>query len=255
MKRLLLALLALTALPAWAGAQGGSATWSAVGLRVDKPLPKQFDQNLVSSGVSISLVLQVPGKHIIGLDYPACKLDSAVDDKGTDLLPDPKKTPLLPQAFWPDFRSAQVEPSSFLVQVKAPHLPAQGAGKVRFKGSAVVLYGVKPKTVEVKDVALQKSKKIDVGPATLALDALQNPGETVVMVKSPVPIQSVAFLSAAGEVLPHTGGVLELYFGKIEYQGHYRLKGKVESATVRFSYFEDRDRLTVPLDIEVGLGL
>jgi hypothetical protein len=236
-------------------AQDGKAAWSVVGLRIDKPLPKQFDQNLSGTGVVINLVLHLPDKYVVGLDYAACKLDSATDDMDRSLLPDPKKAGFQMEPFWPDFRGGQVTGPYFLAVVKVPGWPGPTASKIRLKGCVIALCGIKPKSIEVKDVPLQAGVKTPVGPAACGLDPFQGPKETVVQLKSPMAIKSVVFLGAGGETLPHVGSVLELSPGKSEYTGLYHLQGKVANVTVRFTYFEDRERVTVPLDVEVGLGL
>jgi hypothetical protein len=254
MVRMFAALLALAAVPSTLYAQDVKATWNVVSLRVDKPLPKQFEQNLSPTGLFLSLVLYLPEKHVVGLDYPACKLDSATDDTGTNLLQDPKKSAIKPQIFWPDYRGGQNVGPYFLTVVKTPNWPAQQAAKIRLKGSVVTLCGTKPKTVEVKDVPLQKGTTT-VGPATVGLNPIQSPQETIVQVKCPLPIKSVVFLNANGDTLPHFGSVLELLSTKVEYTGIYHIQSKINAATVRLTYFEEKERVTVQLEVEVGLGL
>jgi hypothetical protein len=255
MVRLLLALVPLLTLAPAANAQGDKASWSVVTLRVDRPLPKQFEQSLSPTGLFICLAMHLPDRYVVGLDYPACKLDSASDDLGTNLLDDPQKSAIKAQPFWPDYRGGQVSGPYFLTVVKTPGWPAKGAGKIRLKGSVIALCGTKEKTVEVKDVPFQAGIKTPVGPATFGLDPFQGPQETIVQVKSPLPIKSVSFLNANGNALPQFGSVLELNVGKVEYTGLYHIQGKVNGATVRFTYFEDKERVMVPLDVEVGLGL
>jgi hypothetical protein len=255
MVRAFAALVLLAGVPALSHAQGASASWSVVTLHVDKPLPKQFEENLGSKGLFVGLLLHLPEKYVVGLDYPACKLESATDNTGTNLLQDPKKSTIIPQMFWPDYRGGQNVGPYLLTVVKTPNWPGPQAAKIRLKGSVVALYGTKPKMVEVKDLPLQMGVKTPVGPATFGLDTFQNPQETIVYVKSPQPIKSVVFLNANGDVLQHYGSVLQMLAGKIEYTGIYHIQAKVNAATVRFTYFEESERVTVPLDVEVGLGL
>jgi hypothetical protein len=257
MLRVLMGLAILLALaPQPVRGQGGQgASWSVVALRIEKPLPEQLKGAINLTGVEVTLLLHVPGKFVVGLDYEACKLASATDDKGTNLLEAPKKgNPPLP-SFNLDYRSSATGPY-FLASVLMPNRPAQGATKVRLKGSARVLCATKEKSVEVKGVSFKAGAKTAIGPATLTLDQFEIPQETSVQVRGPYPIKKLEFLDGTGKALMHFGNMVAANIGKrLEYTGVYHIRGKVDSATVRMTYFEEQEQFTVPLDVELGLGL
>jgi hypothetical protein len=258
MVRVVMALAALVAVaaPGLAHAQGGQgATWSVVSLRVDKPLPEQFKQGFNPTGVFVSLVLHVPDKYVVGLNYQECKLASASDDKGTNLLENPKKPAFPITPFGPDFRAGPGG-AYYLATLMLPNWPAAGATKLRFKGSARVLCGTKEKTVEVKAVSIKAGTKSMVGPAAIKLDDFQLPQETSVDVRSPLPTKKIEFLDASGKTLTYFGNISPVTVAKgLEYIGVYHIRAMVDSVTVRLTYFEEQEQLTIPLDVEVGLGL
>jgi hypothetical protein len=258
MVRVLMTLAALlpAAAPGLAQAQGGQgATWSVVTLRVDKPLPDHFKETFNPTGVFVSLVLHVPDKYVVGLNYQECKLESASDDKGTNLLENPKKPAFPITPFGPDFRAGPGG-AYFLTTLMLPNWPAAGATKLRFKGSARVLCGAKEKTVEVKDVSLKAGMKTIVGPASVSLDQFQLPQEISVQVRSPLPTKKIEFLDASGKTLTHFGNMSPVTLAKgLEYTGLYHIRAKLDSVTVRLTYFEEQEQLTIPLDVAAGLGL
>jgi hypothetical protein len=253
MTRWLTTMLLLAAVPPAAWTQDLKAEWAVVSLAVDRPLPEKVQPAGARSGTAVVLQLHLPGRHPVGVDFEGSKLAAAGDDKGTDLARSPKGAP--GQVFSPRARPAK-EPDRVQFLVKLPECPALGAVKVRLKGTAVVLCGTKEKTGEVKDAKLVPKATVKAGPVELTVAERQPTNATLLAVKSTLPLKALEFVDAKGQVLQSAARIERDDSAKPPvYAGTCALRDKLDQATVRLTWFEEVERLQVPFDLEVGLGL
>jgi hypothetical protein len=254
------ALLGVAVLLAGAGllsAGGGDAkTVRVVGLRINQPLPDQernLAQDAFDPGTRLSVIVTQPGKALLGIDASASKLERFTDDKNTDL----NKTDF---GGWVDAFGARTsaDRSSIGFQVRSKVVPAAGASKLRLKGTLALRVGGGEKMAEEKNVTLKADAKVKVGPVELSLSKNAFGDGTPLEVTYPNRVlKKIEFLDKDGKALQSStqGGMSVGDGAKTIYTDNYSLKGKAEQLTVRVTYFGKVETVTVPLDLEVGLGL
>ncbi len=279
------------AVSASASAKAGSATGpEVVGLQIIKPEPPaRAEDGDASSGMmmmstmgaregtTVHLSLSRPDKLLIGFDEKASKIAAATDDRSTDLA----RARSAPSGNTGRFHfggaggggpfSATIQPDGHraTVEVHLPQTPARGATKVRLKGQLAFQCGAGEKTVEQKNLSI-KDGKITVGPVPMTFgqedDGFTPPnfgGEakpsTSLSLHHARPLNSIktlAFLGPDGKTLPsHRTGQMSSGFGDQQrFTTIYQVEGKVDRVSVKITYFDKVETLTMPLDIEVGVG-
>jgi hypothetical protein len=171
-----------------------------------------------------------------------------------------------------------------ILLARGGNVPAIGASKIQLKGGVDVTYGADEKTAEAKNIAIDSKLEMPIGPFAVKLNKLSTTKEIRVTFgwKQAKAIKSVAFLTASGEAIrattPATGGfgnpggfrVGVGGFGGAaggfggsppappfsnEYkQMHFDLTEPGDRCTVRVTYFDKLETVTVPVDVQVGVG-
>jgi hypothetical protein len=254
MKRTLLALTAgLTLCAALSGAdpkKPGKATVEGVSVMVSRKLD---EKKYPFSGASTHLSLQLtyPGKQLLGVE-PSSTVSEFVDDKGNSLLPKAA-------FFKPTFSMSRLatDRSSMIVNVFSGIAPGKGANKLRIKGDLVALCGLDEKTTEEKEVVLKMNTEVKIGDFTLKVTQEKpffGKGGPSFYVKGTKPVISgVSVKDADGkavEVMPTGSGG----FGK-DWTSNFSLKDPMKQAKVSVRYFSKDEKVTVPVDLTVGVGL
>jgi hypothetical protein len=128
----------------------------------------------------------------------------------------------------------------------------------------VLLCGADEKTVEQKGLALKKGSKLTIGPVPITLGQIEDArfGEAKQMVtfesKQPLnAIKKVEFLSADGKPIKHQtmGSGQGGFNDDITYSVSFGLMQKLDSITLRLTYFNKVEELTLPLKMDIGPGL
>ena len=227
-------------------------------------------------GTTLHLSLTHSPRALIGFDGKASKLASATDDKATDLAKEEAR-PNIPQFRFgigndgPIVANIQPDGHHATLEVQLPRVPVKGATKILLKGQLVFQTGSGEKVVEQKDVSL-KDGKITVGPVPMTFGAQQGGGftpnfgaggdnkpTTQVALNHTRPlgvIKKLVFLGPDGKEIAHnqTGSMTSGMGGQLAYTTLYSLEGKVDRATVRLTYYDKVEPLTLPLDVEAGVG-
>ena len=214
-----------------------------------------------SEGTRLQITIALPGRVFIGADREACVFKDFSDDKGTKLFEplghDPQTDDWL-GAFGPKFSD---DGKTCGLQVEAPGLPAKDATKLKFSGDLVLRCGSTPKTAEQKNVALKVGSKIMVGPVPMTVKAVSVTGnQTKIDLQSRASLERVikiAFFDATGKAIgsQREGYSSDSIFGNYEITESYALSRKVTAATVKISYFDKVEKITVPINLETGLGI
>ena len=230
------------------GADPGPAKVEVRAVHIVKPLPPGLSTfEATETGISIDVIVTVPGKLIVGLDKDANKFTSFGDDKKTDLTQGQKP--------WIREQSRAQNPTigaPCVLRVGTSAVPAPGATKIQLKATAAVKVGGAEKTVEEKLVIIKKDAKTKVGPAELRAS-----GDIVtVSYIDTTPVASVVFLDKAGKEIKseRAGGGFSSRDAGYEYENDYRLEGKVGEFGVRLTYFSKIETVEVPIEINTGLG-
>jgi len=233
-----------------------------VGLEVMKPDPSdKFGNALVMgrpAGTTITLKIAALDKHFISLDEDATDVTACSDDKGTNLTEDRAGGR---EGFDWSFDLSDDAPAA-LFGIRCPAVPAPGAREVSLEGTVGIKCGSAEKTVEQKDFALKVGSELTVGPAPMKIEKIEGAwGESKMQVTlsgttNPETIKELVFLGAAGKVIEHRVTMTGCWGnpGQMSYKRTYALAEKVDTVTVRVSYFAKVETLTVPLHLKVGVG-
>ena len=259
MKKTLLLLACLFCVPVLAQ----EAKIDVLSVSVGKKLTQaQKDVFLFTSeGTRLQMGISLPGRTFIGEARDQCKFGKFTDDKGTDLFAPLGHTPEADDwlgTFGPKFTD---DGKLCGLQIEAPGLPAKGATKLQFSGTLVLRCGLMPKTVEQKSVALKKGSKITVGPVPFEIiNAKFEGNETKLDLKANKTLEriiKIAFFDAAGKEIKsrREGYESGSIFGAYSITQYFVLSGKPTAFNVKISYFDKVENVSVPVNVEAGLGL
>jgi hypothetical protein len=238
---------------------------SVISLEVRKELDPKLTQGLFVpgfGGTSISLLVGVPDKVVIGLDHGAGKLTRFTDDRGTDLS---KAHPRFFDIGLSQF--AQIAPDGHhaMVKIQSGYAPAMGATKIIADGTLVALCGANLKTVLQDAIPLQKGAKFKLGTLELEVENLQDvtvgTAKMWVSFKSATSLQAInglRFLTADGkEIKSQDGGGGELRRNNVvfSYTRQYTLDEKAASVTIEAKLWGQVESLQIPINLDVSVGL
>jgi len=240
-------------------------TVQVVGLSIFRPDPTGKSLSYVlgrRSGTTLHVRVARQDKTIISLDRNASKLSSFTDDKGT-VLSETKKRRWGSDwlGSWPRISD---DGHSCMLKISSPKTPAAGASKLIVKADIVLACGSDIKTAEQKDFALTKGSKLTVGPVPMKVQSVKDSsfGKAKMRVelissKSFDAVKALTFIGADGKEIKYdslgegTSGIA----GKMTYSKAIGLHKKVDVVTVKVTYYQKIEKLTVPLNLTVGVGL
>jgi len=194
------------------------------------------------------------------------------------------------QGIWSDIPVSK-DGGHFGMEVRGGNTPAVGATKIKLKADVEVTCGLDEKTVELKNVKIDANLDAAIGPFILRWnkESSENEARLTFSWKQAKAIKSVVFLTASGVEIKATksnsggfgggggggkgggggikggGGLFKvgtLGFGgsgptpqttRTE-QAHYSLTVPGEPCTVRVTFFDNLETVTVPINVEVGVG-
>jgi len=214
---------------------------------------KQFPYSFNADNTRVSFLVKYPGKQILGVDSTS-KLASMKDDKGNSLIDE--KSSFQPN-FSPYSQVAQ-DRTAVLVSVGTyGKAPGKGATKVTVKGDLVLSCGTDEKSEKSEKFKFEAKAKAKAG----------NFEVTVVQEKggfgSEGPLFSMSSKTRAVKsfvVKDGDGKAVELFargwFGNNDnWTFNYALAKPLEEGTIHVTYFSKEEKVKVPIDVTVGLGL
>ena len=214
-----------------------------------------------SEGTRLQMSISLPGRTFIGEARDECKFGKFTDDKGTELFAPLGHVPETDDwlgTFGPKFSS---DGKLCGLQIEAPGLPAKDATKLQFAGTLVLRCGLMPKSIEQKNIALKKGAKITVGPVPFEIvNAKVEGNDTKVELKANKTLEriiKIAFFNAQGKEIKsdREGYESGSIFGSYTINQYFVLSGKPTVINVKISYFDKVENVTVPVNVEAGLGL
>jgi hypothetical protein len=239
-----------TALVADDATKPGKSTVEGVSLSVYKKLDnKEFP----FSGASTMLSIQVTNKdkRFLGVD-PSSTVSEFKDDKGNSLM---KSDLFVKTAFNTNPRIGTAR-TSVIVSVSSPIAPGKGATKIHLRGNLVLTAGLDEKTTEEKEVEMKMNAETKVGDFTLKVTqekGFAGGGATFTVTSSKPNVKSVSAKGAGGKAVEVSSG-FAYGFGK-SWTYTYTLKTAVEKPKIAVTWFSKEEKVTVPVDLEVGVGL
>lgn len=246
-----------------APADDGGAGVAVVGLQIAKPLQPadRREQSLTGRKTGTVLTLRVTraGKHFLGLDAKASKLTTFADDRGAALVDDAAKA-LKTWAEGPCWVSPTGQ--HCILDLLALQTPSAGASQIRLKAELILNCGLDGVTAERPDFRFEKDARLALvpgSPMTVA-DVRFDANATYVtfsMQKIPDNVAAVSFLGRDGKEIDmqELSRSVVGFMDETIYEITYGLRNRVQAATIRVKYFRRIEKLTVPVDIAVGIGL
>ena len=240
-------------------------TVQVIGLSIFRPDPARENKSYVfgrHSGTTLHVRVARQDKTIISIDREASKLSSFTDDKGTDLSVKSKRR-------WGDhwlgsWPRISDDGHSCVLEISSPKTPAAGASKLIIKADIALACGSDVKTAEQKDFALTKGSKLTAGPVPMKVQSVKESSfgdakMTVELIssKSFDAVKALTFIGADGKEIKYDsmGEGKSGIAGKMTYSKAIGLHKKADVVTVKVTYYQKVEKLTVPVNLSVGVGL
>jgi len=243
----------------------GKVTVEVISLEVTKSLPaaKRKLARFGSEGTEINLLISLPSRYVIAMDWATCKLQQFTDDKKTDLSKS-RSWGSRPGWIGPFSPRISKDGKDCIVKIKSGLIPASGASKIILKGQLGLKCGAELKTATQTGVVLKAGSTITAGPVPMKIASVKEGGwggakmtVTVTSTKPAVAIKTIAFLGADGKAIKHE--VLSSGSsgrpGSMTYETNFGLARKVDRVSVKIEYFSKVVAAKVPLDLRVSVGL
>jgi hypothetical protein len=230
-------------------------------LSVTAPEKNEEGRRSMNDGTSLTIKVTQPGKFILALDEDASKVASFTDDKGANLL---VKSPSGREGIWP-FPEISKDGHSVSVKVQSPAIPTAGAAAIQLKGALVLTCGADEKTASQQDVDIKKDATLSAGALSAKVESVEENkwgDEKSWMVslqsdKDFAAIKALALVGADGKEIEGrlSGSGRMGFMGKASYNRDYAFKVKPGKMTVKVTYFDKTEKVTVPVDLSVSVGL
>jgi hypothetical protein len=255
-----LCLLAVNTMAFAAGEAKQAPTAQATGLSIRKPLPPKKKEGFVFSpaGTTLNVTISAPGRYIIGIDAKASKLDHFSDDKQTKL----NGSGLFTSSWLSDYVSILPDGEQCTAEIRGTNVPVKGAGKILAKATLILKCGAGEKASEKKEIAMKKDTAVAVGAFSLRVtgEGSNFGGGSVAIVSETRNVKSAEFFDAKGNAIKTVGTPFWSPFfgggdGKMRQALTYHLPKKIDAVSVKFTYFDKVEMVSVPFDLRVGIGL
>lgn len=237
-----------------------------VGLALYKPDPTAKDGAAFApgrlGGMEIHLMLEDKVRTFISLDMEGSTLTALADDKGGNLLTSRGRLDLGGATIDP-FPLISPDGHRLTLSVGTRQLPSAGATQINLAGQLAVLAGGPIKTLTFKDVTLQRGAKFDIPGLALQIQELAGRDaaeglSTEITFSSPANldrIRALRYLDSAGKVAVASAGNSSRTALPAGYTRTFTLKGKIEKTTLETDHYLIIEKLTLPMDLTVTLGL
>jgi hypothetical protein len=220
-----------------------------------------------SDNFTLVLYIKAPGKTLLKTDQPAKVITKLADDKGTDLTKSATISPGITghpsnvQRLMSTNLQVTDDGQAAALTIQSGVLPAAGATKITVQGTLAMTCGLHSATDMQKGVALAKDTALNLAghPAKVAMVENQG-GHLSVEFSSSQPlstIKSLRFLGADGHEIKATraGSGYSGFTGSETYTVDYSLAEKVDQADIECTYWDKTENITIPINVEAGIGL
>lgn len=234
------------------------ATVDAIGVEVRRQAAdKHF--TFPTNFVRVTVRVVAPGKQFLFIDNDASSVTDFSDDKGTDL----RAAGFGPQKFgktsFDGFPTISLSRAGLLTTVgsDASKPIAKGASKLTLKGTLVIVCGAGEKSSDAKELAVKLNTEVKFGDYTAKVTQEKGFGDSgpTVLITSKKPFKTAFFKDADGNALEFNNyGNPYRDYNKTWNSTYYLRKqaGKIKVGVISYS---KEEKLTVPVNLSVGLGL
>jgi len=202
----------------------------------------------------VSFLVSIPKKYLLGVDKTS-KLASMKDDKGNSLIDE--KSPF--SGGFSQFPQLAEDGSSMLAGVNAYNkAPGKGATKVLIKGDLIVICGSDEKTDQVKKIEFKAKEKAKVADMEVMVTSEK---ETFGGADGPAFTITSKTKNVKGVVVKDADGkAVEVakrgWFGSgDQWTFNFALVKPLKEGSIHVTYFSKAEKITVPIDLSVGVDL
>jgi hypothetical protein len=149
-----------------------------------------------------------------------------------------------------------VDRTRVIVSVSSSIAPSKGATKIHLMGNLVLVAGLDEKTTDEKEVAMKMNTETKVGDFTLKVTqekGFAGGGATFTVTSKKPNIKSVTAKDAGGKAVEVSSGFSYGFGNSWTYT--YSLKTAVEKPKIAITWYSKEEKVPVPVDLEVGVGL
>jgi hypothetical protein len=203
-------------------------------------------------GLVLALAVDAPdGKSVIEVDDDGCVLESLTDDRGTNLLE---------SVGWGPFPETTGDGRSALIEVRAQTRPAAGATRVRAKGALALLVAAGSESEKIAKLQVAAGQKVQTKRGTLELVEVAGDGgdagatltfSATAQIRD--ELKDIRFLGADGQPVELWGRGSMTMGSAVQLE--YSLKEKPATVAIELEWWQGLAAVTVPFEVEVGLGL
>jgi hypothetical protein len=230
----------------------GKATVELTSLSVSRQLADKAI-GYSSNSVSLSFAVRCPGKYILALDPTETKVSEFKDDKGTILNKgNAFFTPNFSQGIFAKDRSGlSVYLNSF------SQTTARGATKLIVKGNLVLVCGVKEKSTKEVEVEMKDKAKAKIGDFDLEVNRAKgfSGGPDFTITSASPTLKGIKIVDADGKEQPEIGAQNFYSTFLKKWSANFSLNKPLAKAKITLTYFDKTEKVTIPVDREVGVGL
>lgn len=246
--------------------ESGAGGWNVLvaGLSIVRPDPaEKFGGSMVSgrpSGTEVHVRITTKALTFVRVNKEASTLQQFADDKGQTLA---KPGPGEFSGGWLAWPKIADDGKRLQFQIASKKMPSAGAMKLLAKAKLAVLCGSGVKTSQ-QAATLKVGQKVAIGPIPVTIEKVGKPdwGDEKMAVafkaqQSWAAIRKLTFIGPDGkEIESNVGSTMTSSFGGRQIvTKEYRLKEKVSQVTIKTEYYEKIQPVTIPLNLNVGLGL
>lgn len=263
----ILSVTVLTATLAFAAPEAKQqAKVTVVGVEVFSPSKADAGQAEVFGrrpGASVFVKIHDQAAYFLEVDKKRSELLRFADDRGTDLSK-PRQGSRFGQQWLGHLTGISEGGHACVVQIASEKTPRLGAREIKLKANIAITCGSAARTGRQQAVALKPGSKLSAGPLTMTVGNVQPSdwGDVKMTVsftssQSLARIKELEFFAPDGKKIPHklTGSGHGGFEGHMTYSRDYDLHRKVETASIRVTYFDKVETVVVPVDITTGIGI
>ena len=270
MSRLLLPVSFILLCGSLLAGEAPGVTVEAQGLRIVKPPAGGNDRLRAFNwfpGISVSLLVTAPQGGLLEIDRKASQVTAFTDDKGKDLTkPEDEKQRFHRKVEFSMSPNISEDGKLCVTEVSAPAVPTKGATLLTVTGKLTLVTATRKEDFTAQSVALKAGSQIEAGAIPFTVKEVGKPkwggdkdswSVTLEAKQDLASIAGIKFFDTAGkEVEAKRSSSSSMRFGtNVTITQSYRLKSKLDTAKVVVSYWMDMKKVTVPVDLKVGLGM
>lgn len=230
-------------------------------VEIKKPEPGRDERFAAQEGITVKVFIPQPERFIIGVDQKQSKLTSFVDDTRTDLSK-ARGSNGFKQDFLSPFNEVTKDGHGIKLDLRAPQPPAPGARSIQIRAKVALRVGSNERKQEIKHVNLAESKISLAGMNVTVKRAKDQPWgdyKMSVTLSANRPqdcIRKLSFVGPDGKEIK-SGAISRSSFSfgsGGNWDVTYGLGAVVDKATIRVEYFDTVEVVSVPLDVDLGVG-